>query len=345
MEASLGLALRQWMRLGALAALLVLSSCTGKGASTRPAIEVVDSPTRAGFERVLVVMPASVEFDVVRKSLKEEISEDFDVVTVLVGEESGPELFAAAIAEHKPACLVLMNNRTAMLYEAFQAAQPPDVPMPPAIVIMASFVSRVETRLRNATGIAYEVPAVTVMVNLRSFLSRPIERVGVVYRGPLHTYVREQASMAQMEQIQIVGVELPAKPKVGELKAALRALAKVHKVDAYWVLSDNVLLSRKMLRDAWIPFVRKASLPVTVGVSGLVNSKVSFGTFAMLPDHVAMGVQVANTIYDLSEDSWSTEGRGVEQPLSIKTVVDLPQAKAKFGVSDAILKRIDRIVE
>ena len=50
---------------------------------------------------------------------------------------------------------------------------------------MTSLLEEASARLKNITGIAYEVPGVTAFVNLRMVVSTPINRIGVVFR-PAH---------------------------------------------------------------------------------------------------------------------------------------------------------------
>ncbi len=55
---------------------------------------------------------------------------------------------------------------------------------------MTSFLDRRPAAITNATGISYEVPLITVVTNLRRLMSSPVDRVGVISRAPLRSFVK-----------------------------------------------------------------------------------------------------------------------------------------------------------
>jgi hypothetical protein len=68
----------------------------------------------------------------------------------------------------------------------------------------------------------------------------------------------------------------------------------------------------------------------------------SLGTMATVPDHQALGLQAANLIFDLADSGWNFNDRGIELPLSVKTVVDIKQVRERFGLKEGALRHIDR---
>jgi hypothetical protein len=197
----------------------------------------------------------------------------------------------------------------------------------------------------NATGIAYEVPLITVVTNLRRIVATPVDRVGVVYRSPLSGFVRRQQALARREQIRVIEQAVCAEPNASELKRALR-LAKLQS-DAIWLLNDDRLLGPSMIADGWLPGLNERPWrPVIVGAASLVSASKHFGTFAVLPDHTALGVQAANLIFEIKDRGWklpSTED--TQLPLSTTTTVDLFQAKERFALRDDAFAQVDRIIE
>jgi putative ABC transport system substrate-binding protein len=97
--------------------------------------------------------------------------------------------------------------------------------------------------------------------------------------------------------------------------------------------------------DTWRSVLSEAKLPLIVGVPNLVDPSSPLGTLAVVPDHEALGLQAANLIFDLLENDWQVESHPVELPLSVKTVVDVKQVRANFGLRADALKRIDRALE
>jgi hypothetical protein len=308
-----------------------------------PPIAIVDAPRRPGAPVILVVMPVTTETHEVWRSLRDELADDYDTMTLQFDATTTPERIGAEIARIRPVCVVLMNNPTLRAYEQWQHTSKLAA-YPPAVVLMASFLGDLDGRIRNASGIAYEVPAITMFVSMRSFLDRPTRRVGVVYRRPFQAFIETQRSLAAIENIELVPLAVGAQATVKELDRALRRIRSA-KVDAIWVTNDNGLFATpEHVLSAWLPNLHAARLPVAVGVRALVNAKVPFGTFAVVPDHEAMGVQAANMIVDLAANGWRADGK-VALPISVKTVLDVPRARQYYRFREDQLSRLDFVVQ
>jgi len=307
--------------------------------------QIVDPPARAGAPTILIAMPSSPIFAEVRKSLVSEVPKSFNINTFIVQPETTEADLASAIKTVAPTCLVLMNNATMNLYRQYQGANP-TAPMPPTVLLMASFVEEVQARLRRATGIAYEVPGVTAFVNLRSVVRAPIGRVGVIYRPTFRRFVERETSLAAKEHVELVSVSVPNDVTAAELREALHDLAQRRKVDAVWMLNDNALVrSPEFVDDAWRAELGEAKLPLIVGVPNLVEPSAPLATLAVVPDHEALGLQAANLLFDLLENDWQVERFPLERPLSVRTVVDIKLVRANFGLRPEALKHIDSALE
>jgi len=237
-----------------------------------------------------------------------------------------------------------MNNPTVLAYARYQARTRLGT-YPPAIVVMTSFLDRRPTSIADATGISYEVPLITVVTNLRKLMSSPVERVGVIRRMPLHDFVERQAALARREQIGVVEQAVSLDPNAAELKYALRELKQ--RCDAIWILNDDRLLSERLIADGWLPGLNERPYkPAIVGAASLVSTIQSFGTFAVLPDHTALGVQTANRVFDLADADFRLEpGDDVDLPLSTTTTVDLVQARERFALRQDALEQVDHILQ
>jgi hypothetical protein len=337
-------------RPGVVGCLVVfLAGCATTGVDSgapKPGQElIVDPPARSGAPTVLIAMPSSPIFAEVRKSLVSEVQKRFNIRTFVVGPQTTEKDLAVAITKAAPACLVLMDNVTMNLYRQHQAANPAAT-MPPAVLLMASFVEEMQARLRRATGIAYEVPGVIAFVNLRSVIRAPIARVGVLYRPAFRKFVARQTTLAAKEQIELISVSVPNDVTAVELRDALHDLVQKRKIDAVWMLNDDALVrSPEFVDDAWRMELTDARLPLIVGVPNLVDPSFPLATLAVVPDHEALGLQGANLLLDLSENGWQVERFPLEGPLSVRTVVDIKQVRANFGLRPDALKRIDSALE
>jgi hypothetical protein len=316
----------------------------GRPGRSDPAL--VDPPPRAGAEAVLIVMPLSPDFMEMRRGLVSELTRSFNVVTHPVDTGATADELAGAITKHRPACLVLMNNETVTLFRDLQQ-RPTQAPLPPAVIVMTSFLEDVRPSLRNATGIAYEVPGVTAFTGLRSLMTAPLTRVGVVYRPMFRPFIERQRQMAQREQVELVAVEVPKEVSPAELEGALsKLLSSNPPVDALWMLNDNGLLrDATFIEDTWRAALRQRSVPLIVGVANLVDPRASLGAFAVVPDYEALGLQTANLIFDLADNDWRADEHDVELPLSVKTIIDLKQMRDKFGLRPGGVSHVDRVLE
>lgn len=331
-----------------IALLAMAAGCSSSGTTSRargPITIAADPPRRDGLPTVLVLMPESEDTAAVWRSLRQELEPSFNLRTELVPADVDASRVGGALERERPSCVVMMNNPTLRAYAGWQRSVPPGTPFPPALVVMASFLEEQYRGLVNTTGIAYEIPAVTVVVNLRTLVSRPVTRLGVVHRRAFEGYLRTQAQLAALEGVTIVSGEVAEPPTTGGIRGAVRELVEDRAVDALWVLNDNELLSPRLLAEGWMPATRRHSVPVIVGVGSLVNAQHHFGAFAVLPDHAALGVQAANLVFSLAESGWSTASVPVEQPLSVRTVVDLSLASRHFDMQPSMLERIDLIVK
>jgi hypothetical protein len=336
---------------------LVTVPLTGLGAacsSSRPllsggggAIELATSKARGATRgTILVAMPDTVQTREVWIGLRDELQGDFDLVAVRVdGPAAAPDL-AAALERHHPSAVVLMNNPTVAAYRAYQQ-QAATKAFPPAVVVMtSSFDSHFgQHHLMAATGISYEVPLITAVTNLRKIIASPVEKVGVIVRPSLLSFVERQAALAAREKIVVVEQAVSARPNSSEIKWALRKLKT--RIDALWILNDDRLLTPRLIADGWLPgLAERPYFATIVGAASLVSPRQSFGTFAVLPDHTALGVQAAGLVFDLADGGWALPpGAEAQQPVSTTTTVDLVQVRLRFPLRPDGLQHVDRILE
>ena len=315
------------------------------GAQPEGAPPIVDPPARAGASTIFIAMPNSPSFVEARKSLVSEVRATFSVVTFVVTPSTTSNDLGAAVHRLNPACVVLMNNASMSLMSKYELAHPEEK-FPPTVLLMASLIEEVQTTLKNATGIAYEVPGVTAFVNLRTVINASVSRVGVVYRPSLRRFVERQRGPAAREHIEIVPISVPGDVTPDELREALETLVKDRRVDALWMLNDNALVRDDQFRDgAWRATLTESKLPLIVGVANLVNPGSPLGTLAAVPDHEALGLQAANLIFELADDNWHVERHPTQLPLSVTTVVDVKTVRETFGLRLEAIKHIDRALE
>jgi hypothetical protein len=336
---------RRWLlSLPALAHALM--GCAGTSAErhrTAGYRELFHTPP-ADSGRIVVFLPDTLQAGEVWHVMRDELAADFQLIGVLTRSPDDVQAIAEAFSRHRPSALVLMNNTSVAAYGEYQRRYPTSR-FPPAVIVMSSFLDGPRRPLQAVTGISYEVPLITVVTNLRKLIASPIERVGVVHRGFLRGFVERQAQIAQVEQIRLAREELSNSPNASELKHALRKLKE--RADALWVLNDDRLLTPRLILDGWLPaFEERPWVPTIVGVASLVSPGSSFGTFAVLPDHAALGVQAADLVFAIAQNGWTLpKDSSIQLPLSTTTTIDLASARERFALREQALAQVDRILE
>ena len=275
----------------------------------------------------------------------EELRGDFDLIPKMVSTETSPAALADIIHEEKPQAIVLMNNPTLRTFRQYQVIAPPAQKNIPAIAVLTSFLRETGRGIHNLTGVIYEVPLVTSLVNLRALVEQPIQKIGVLYRPIFESFLLEQRKLCSNEGFQLIGVPVRGHDP-SEIRDSLRTLRKRIEVDAIWVLNDNQLLQRKHLLNGWLPALKGNRTPIVVNVRSLVSKEVSFGTFAVLPDHEALGNQAAQLIASIANKDWVLSQPGkFEYPITVEKVLDLKFARKNLLLKEQQLTNIDQLIE
>lgn len=331
--------------------LTLVAGSTALAACSRVAVQARSSATykelhkklNPGKETVLVCMPETTQTQQAWTGLNDELGEEFGLIAVRIEGRDDTRIIEEAVKRHRPSGVVLMNNPTVTAYRRYESVLAPTKRVP-NVSIMTSFLQA--RRLGpNATGVAYEIPLITSVTHMRKILAERIERVGVIYRGSLARFVNDQRDLAAREQIAIVGEAVSEDPNESEIKAALRTLKQ--KTDAIWVLNDDHLLTPKLISKGWLPGLNERPWrPAIVGAESLVAAELSFGTFAVLPDHTELGMQAANVIFDIADEGWVLpDTYRTQEPLSTKTTLDLVQVKERFHLLPDALAHVDRVLK
>ncbi|MDB5048364.1 MAG: hypothetical protein JWO30_1435 [Fibrobacteres bacterium] len=312
-----------------------------------PALLLVAGVSARAADRILILRAEGVNFQETTRSLEHELGPEFQCEDRVLGSGMDAGVLSVAIAKSRPKALVLMDNDAIKLYAEVQKQWRDSVPYPPSISLMAIRVDKAISGLQRATGIFYEVPGVTILVNLRSLVSEPVRRVGVIVRPSMEDFVRESAKWCKYENIELIPFSVPEDRKdvARAVRQGVRRLRDQEQVDALWILNDNFFLTPEIISGGWLPALERFRKPVLVGVENFVTARSRFGTFAILPDHYGLGVQAAGMILRLKEEEWELDGTGkVEQPLAVLKILNLEQARKSVHVKEAGLVEVDKVI-
>ncbi len=293
----------------------------------------------------LVLRADGEAFAQVVSGLRSDLGDELQLTEKIVSKNTPSDDIEEFMEESKPKVVVLIGNSAINVYSKYQKSTG-DRSFPPAVALAALYVDKLVGKMKNATGIRYEIPAVTSLVNIRSLLSQDIKKVGVVYRQWMQDFFDENASYARSEKIELIGYKLPNRDDnmAGKLKSGLKTLLDKN-VDAFWIINDNALLNQQAFIKAWLPVLASSDKPVIVGVKSLVASKLNFGSYAIVPDHYALGIQAASMIFDIMDEDWSLDNIDIQQPLSVKKIVNMKvMTKKGISVNKERLQEVDEVI-
>ncbi len=304
----------------------------------------VREPTTSVASTILAFTPETPQTREVLTGLSDELQGNYRLVTVRLDSANEANVLTESIDRYKPSALVLINNTSVTAYRKYQELKGGQA-FPPAVIVMASFLESQTSQLSCATGISYEVPLITAVTNLRKLVTLSRERVGVVVRAPLRGFVDNQIRLASREKVTVTLEEVDAAPNPSEIKRAIRRLKS--RADVLWILNDDRLLTPQLISDAWVPGLdERPWVPSIVGAPSLVSARNPFGTFAVLPDHAALGAQVSDMLDDIASNDWKVPGgTAIQLPVSTTTTIDLGQVKERFALQPDALQQVDKILE
>ena len=294
---------------------------------------------------ILILRASGGKFAETSQGIKDDLGDDFNLIEKVIKPEITLRDIENYIDTIKPKLIVLVGNTPIRLYTNYQK-QNPERQFPPSVALSALYVDRLITQVKNSLGIRHEIPAVTSLVNIRSLVKLPVKRVGVLYRQWMKDYIELNAAFCRQEGIELVGVEIPNSISIQKVKYHLKHLLNKD-IAALWVVNDNALLSSRLMQNVWVPNIKQFNKPVVVGVEGLTATALNFGTFSVVPDQYALGVQGAGLIGDImDEQMWELGKNKIYEPLSVKKLLNLKLMKKRnIQVNESKLETLDYLIQ
>ncbi len=323
------------------AGLLALTGCAAGVTSQKrpPARQRVRSGAADGL---LILKDDTQPAATVENSMRRELASEFELRSLTPQPGAGTDgTLKTAVEQHQPHCLVLIGRSALHEYLDLQRSYP-DGSFPPAIALLTPFLERELEGSTNLTGINHAIPVVIGVSALRSLLTSPTDRIGVVHRQEFESIVQHQARLAAVERVQLVPAPVSSAASSVEIRAALEHL-QTQKVDALWVLNDHQLVSPKTVEQAWEPVLQTRPLPTIVGEATWVRPESHFGTLAVIPALEPLGLQAAELVMAMADNNWRVHAQ-LAEPISASTIVDVRQAKQNFGFVESNLAYVERAV-
>ena len=299
-------------------------------------------------DQVVIFATKGNIFDQARNGLVNEIRDEFSVSVIEVTENTSTSSIDSVIDGYSlPKAVVLIGNNAVRSYVKYANQNRQKTESIQVVTILALDVQRAVAGIEKVNAIAYETPMLTALVSFRRVFSKPVNKVGVLYRNPLKEFIEKHTRYCAKENISIIGIEVSDDTSKIQLDiaSALQNLIRTENVDALWIPNDNVLLKPEFLGNIWFPALKKKKIPLIVGVEALVNPELNFGTFAVIPDPVAMGEQAAEIIYNLKADDWQHNGIMIHPAISMYSVLNLKKAYEIAAKEDFKTYEVSKILK
>ena len=269
--------------------------------------------------KVLVVRTSTPTYEAFDTAFTRELTyeyENFDIQSLKVKRKHGFQEFTDQLRSMNPQVLILVDRWSVALYRSYLRQHPPTNTDQPATILLFNVrLDQDMTMVPNATGIRYNIPAITGITNLRS-ITPGIDRVGVIYRPLWEWRFLEEAKLSEREGVQLIGVRVAKDPTNSEIRQAFKKLKKLD-VQALWIFNDARILKPDQIRDIWHPLSRRFRWPVVVGVENLAT-KVRLGHLAVYPDVEGLGIQTASMVVELEENGWDANKVSIQLPVSVR---------------------------
>lgn len=298
-------------------------------------------------DQVVIFTTKGNIFDQARNGLVNEIRDEFTVTVVEINENTTVSVIDKAIDGYNlPKAVVLIGNNAIRSYSKYSIHNKQKAEKIQVVTILALDVQRAISGLDNVNAVAYETPMVTALVSFRRVINKPVNSVGVLYRGALKEFIEKNTNYCAKENITVNSVQIDddtAKIRK-EISNTLQNLIQEKKVEALWIANDNVLLRPELLGQVWMPALKKKKIPIIVGVEALVNPELNFGTFAVIPDPAALGEQAAEIIYNLKSDDWEHSGVVIHPAISMYSVLNIKKAKEIAGIENFKTYEVSKVL-
>ena len=230
--------------------------------------------------------------------------------------------------------VVLMERKSFNLYHQYQQDHPEKTTFPPCLVLMTSYVDNRIAKLKNATGIRYEIQGVTGLSHLRSLVKNPIQTVGGALQLQFGFLLQNTKGSLpgrgnRFGWVSIEGENLRQGKRDQTRPGTVDREQRVH---ALWVLNETAYWKSPHLDWGWFPALRALKARYWWVWNALHWDKVGLGQFAIVPDHTGLGNQAANMIFEIRDAGWSVADFPVRRPYSVNKKINLKKVPKSLAI-------------
>ncbi len=282
-------------------------------------------------KKIVIFRSSGAAFKEVGSILSKDLSKRYVIKEIEVDKTYAQETFDSEVTSQAPDLLVLMDNLSVSLANKYNLAAKKKIK---GVALMGLNLKGFLKGNDSISGIAYEVPAFTLLTRFRFISETPIKKVAVLYRRSLFGADIDSAKQLLKSE----GIELDATNveegggSTEQVQAAVRAkLPSIAsggtKADAIWVMLDSVLLSGALFKEVWLPAAHDSKMPFLAGIEDFAKKELNFCTYAMSPSLSDLGSQASQMIDSILRDGSNPKDLGVEELIAVNAVVNMPKAE------------------
>jgi ABC-type uncharacterized transport system substrate-binding protein len=203
---------------------------------------------------------------------------------------------------------------------------------PETAVTMALNLKKKLSDEKKMCGIAFEVPALTVVTKFKQATGRPIKNVLTFYRsGEFKELISEAKSQLKKEGIELIAIDLEKESHSPEAlnKIVSENLAeKVNgvSIDAILIPADNIILNKDSFAAIWVARAKALKVPFLCNVEKFASKEFDFCSFAAYPDYEELGHQYSEQVAELLSGQKSSD-LSVDYIVSAKETANIDKLK------------------
>jgi len=264
-------------------------------------------------QTVLLLQRDHEKFYSMRDHIIEELENKYEIKDYVLRRDSSFEEFRRKVKTVKPDVMVLLDNQSVTYANSYnKLASNGSIN---GVATMALNLHKVLKGNEDICGVAFEVPALTLVTEFKQLTGIQIRTVLTLYRKSEYQQLVEDAG----RHLRMIGMNLLAvnvEEKGADSSTVEKFLTKnleslVSKADVVWVIADNVLLSPKWFAEIWLPIARKVTTPFICGIETLAHPKFDFCAFGASPNFGSIASLVADSIYSIIEGETDPKDLGV----------------------------------
>lgn len=278
--------------------------------------------------KVLIVRQAANDFADVKTGIQNALGTAHTVADYVIDGDTKYDAFKSKVNEEKPDLLVVMDNKAVKFAQELNTEADPKLKNMRGIATMGLNLKKVLAGSKTIAGVAYEVPAFTVITQFRYIVKQPIKNVMVIYRkSQFEGTVSEAQAQLKREGVNLIALDAESKgtdPKdlVSFIDDNLKDEVDGTKVDAIWVLSDNALMNKETFAPFWVTRAREMKVPFLCGIEKFASKDLDFCSYSASPQHKDLGQQVSEMIFAVLEEGRKPADIGVDYILSVSKLLN-----------------------